>query len=419
MNRPDQRTRSALLIAFHFPPIAQSSGVHRAKSLARYLPEFGWSPLVLTATTNAYEVCHDDNEQMFGDDVVVRRALAFDTAQHLSIAGRYPGFLATPDRWMTWLPFAVARGLQMIRKYRPSVIWSTYPIATAHAIGSHLARRAGIPWVADFRDSMTDETYPADPAKRRKFEKIESRAVSESQRVVFTAPGTLQMYRDRYPNIDEQKWQLVLNGYDEETFADAESLEDASNSRTVLLHSGIVYPKERNPTGLFEALSRMQQRGAIDSGRFEVRLRAPGDAEYVNGLVEEYGLGELVTVREPVNYEQAVNEMLTADGLLVLQSDDCNHQIPAKIYEYMRAQKPILALTDPAGDTAGILRQSGANELFIARLDSADEIETELQKFIAGLGDSDSGILYPAADSFSRRSQVGTLAGVFDELSNA
>ena len=139
----------------------------------------------------------------------------------------------------------------------------------------------------------------------------------------------------------------------------------------------------------------------------------------VNGLVEKYGLGELVTVREPVNYEQAVNEMLTADGLLILQSDDCNHQIPAKIYEYMRAQKPILALTDPAGDTAGILRQSGANELFIARLDSADEIETELQKFIAGLGNSESGILYPAADSFSRRSQVGTLAGVFDELSNA
>ncbi len=416
MNRPDLKNRHALLIAFHFPPIAQSSGVHRAKSLARYLPDFGWSPLVLTATTNAYEVCHDDNEQVFGDDVVVRRALAFDAAQHFSIAGRYPGFLASPDRWMSWMPFAIVRGMQLIRKYRPGVIWSTYPIATAHAIGAHLAKCAGLPWVADFRDSMTDETYPAEPSKRRKFEKIESSAVSRCQRAVFTAPGTLQMYRDRYPDIDDSKWQLVLNGYDEQTFLDAESVEDTSSGRTVLLHSGIVYPKERNPTGLFEALSQMLGRGAIDASRFEVRLRAPGNAEYLHGLIDKYDLGQLVTVRDAIPYEEAVGEMLAADGLLILQSDDCNHQIPAKIYEYMRAQKPILALTDPTGDTAGILGQSGAQELFVARLDSAAEIETELQKFIAKLGKPDAGILYPNSASFSRRSQVEKLAEVFDEL---
>ncbi len=408
-----------MLVAFHFPPIAQSSGVHRAKSLANYLPEYGWSPLVLTATKNAYEVFHEGNKPVFGDDVVVRRALAFDTARHFAIAGRYPGFLATPDRWMSWWPFAIARGMQMIRKYRPSIVWSTYPIATAHVIGSHLARLARIPWVADFRDSMTDETYPADPSKRRTFEKIESRTVSRCDRVVFTAPGTLQMYRSRYPDVNESKWQLVLNGYDEETFLNAETTDAARSGRTVLLHSGIIYPKERNPVGLFDALSRMQRQGAIDSSRFELRLRAPGNTEYVHRLVKEYKLGDLVTVRDPIPYEQAVSEMLTADGLLILQSEGCNHQIPAKIYEYMRAQKPILALTDPTGDTAGILRQSGARELFLAQLDSAAEIETELQRFIESLDDSDSGVVYPNADSFSRRSQVGTLAGIFDELARS
>lgn len=416
MNKPIQGNRRALLVAFHFPPIAQSSGVHRAKSLARYLPEFGWSPLVLTATKNAYEVYHEGNRPDFGDDVVVRRALAFDTARHFAIAGRYPGFLANPDRWMSWWPFAIARGWQMIRKYRPSIVWSTYPVATAHVIGAHLAKLAGIPWVADFRDSMTDETYPAEPAKRKKYEEIEARTVSGCDRAVFTAPGALEMYRERFPNEDDEKWQLVLNGYDEETFLNAEATEDTASSRTVLLHSGIIYPKERNPVGLFDALSQMKRRGAIDSDRFELRLRAPSNTEYVNGLVKEYDLGDLVTVRDPVPYEQAVSEMLAADGLLILQSEDCNHQIPAKIYEYMRAQKPILALTDPTGDTAGILRQSGARELFLSRLDSAAEIEAELQRFIDSLDDPAPGVVYPNADSFSRRSQVGTLAGIFDEL---
>jgi hypothetical protein len=75
--------------------------------------------------------------------------------------------------------------------------------------------------------------------------------------------------------------------------------------------------------------------------------------------------------------------MVRADALLVLQAANCNEQIPAKLYEYLRAGRPILALTDPRGDTAQVMREAGLNS--IARLDATDEIAKALEDFIATL----------------------------------
>ena len=89
-------------------------------------------------------------------------------------------------------------------------------------------------------------------------------------------------------------------------------------------------------------------------------------------MIIKYRLGQVVEIFPPIGYQAALAEMCAADGLLVLQSDDCSDQIPAKVYEYLRAGRPILALTDPEGDTAGALRLAGLHG--IARLDSEREI---------------------------------------------
>ena len=166
-------TNSALIIAFHFPPAAGSSGVHRAHAMANYLPKFGWQPIVLTASIKAHLSVSDQILNHLDRSVVVRRSHAFDAARHLSIAGKYPDFIAWPDRWSTWWPSAVLAGLNLIRCHRPKLIWSTYPIATAHLIGSTLQRLSGLPWVADFRDSMTDEYFPQDKARKCIFKWID------------------------------------------------------------------------------------------------------------------------------------------------------------------------------------------------------------------------------------------------------
>src|SRR5215212_6559377 len=141
------------MIAYHFPPSAGSSGIQRTLRFAHHLPKFGWDPLILTAHPRAYDRTSDDQLKDV-NGAVVERAFALDSAKHLSIGGHYPRFAAQPDRWISWWLGAVPKGLAMIRKYRPEVIWSTYPIATAHKIGHTLQRLSGLPWIADFRDPM-------------------------------------------------------------------------------------------------------------------------------------------------------------------------------------------------------------------------------------------------------------------------
>src|SRR6476659_8989005 len=130
--------RTVLMVAFQFPPFSGSSAVQRTLRFVRYLPEFGWTPLVLTAHPRAYEQASDDQLDQIPSNTIVKRAFSLDAARHLGIMRRYPARLARPDRWRLWGPPAIFAGLRMIRKYRPDALWSTFPIPTAHVIGKSL-----------------------------------------------------------------------------------------------------------------------------------------------------------------------------------------------------------------------------------------------------------------------------------------
>jgi len=371
-----------LMIAFHFPPLAGSSGIQRTISFARHLPQFGWEPLILTAHPQAYERLSDDQLMDVPSSAAVERAFALDSARHLAIRGRYPAFAARPDRWITWWLGAVPRGLRMIRKYRPHAVWSTYPIATAHVIGHTLHRLSGLPWIADFRDPMAQEGYPADPKTWRSFKRIEEDALRSASVCVFVAPGAARAYRERYPDVPGTRFAVVENGYEEDSFPRLESPDRSPllPGTFTLVHSGIVYPSERDPTKLFQALRQMLDRGRLKPGELRLRLRAPAHEDLLAKLIDRFRVAEVVELCPPIPYRRALQEMMRADGLLVLQASNCNQQVPAKLYEYLRCQRPVIALTDPAGDTASLLRKAGLHS--IAPLDSAEEIENELWRFL-------------------------------------
>src|SRR5688500_7517313 len=94
--------KRALLIAFHFPPQAASSGIQRTLSFSRHLGHHGWEPLVLSASPIAYGVKNASQLTMLPPELIVKRAFALDTKRHLGILGRYPEILALPDRWISW-----------------------------------------------------------------------------------------------------------------------------------------------------------------------------------------------------------------------------------------------------------------------------------------------------------------------------
>lgn len=371
-----------LMIAYHFPPLAGSSGIQRTLRFVQHLPKFGWEPIVLSASPQAYERTSDDLMADIPDSAIVRRAFALDTARHLSIAGRYIGAMARPDRWVSWKFAAVREGMRMIREFKPHAIWSTYPIATAHLIASELQVQSGLPWIADFRDPMAQDGYPADPLVWQSYKSIEKGAVSRARFSTFTTPGAARIYQQRYAESAE-KIALLENGYDEESFSSIGSNEESRTpihpGAITLLHSGIVYPAERDPTQLFEALGQLSSTNQIQPGMFKIRFRASVHDDLLNSLAKKCGIVEFIDCQPPIPYREALREMLNADGLLVMQASNCNEQIPAKIYEYLRAQRPILALTDPQGDTAATLRNAGIDQF--ARLDSVSEIATALLRF--------------------------------------
>jgi glycosyltransferase involved in cell wall biosynthesis len=409
--------KRALLIAFHYPPVATSSGLQRTLAFSKYLPEYGWEPLVLTVSPRAYDVVRNDQLADIPEDIVVKRAFGLDARRHLAVAGRYPSWLATPDRWSSWFIGGTLTGLGLLRRYRPHVIWSTFPIATAHLIGLALRRLSGLPWVADFRDPMTEPGYVTRPGHGW----IERETARQASRVVFTTPSTLRMYAERYPDQPAERWLELPNGYDEDTFHSVETGVRTSAPRTgpiTLVHSGVLYPNERDPSAFFAAIARLKSSGVVDSKKLRVVLRAAGHDALYGKLIENAGVMDIVELAAAAPYRDALREMLEADGLLIFQAANCNINIPAKVYECLRARRPIFALTDASGDTARVLRASGIDT--IVPIDDDAAIAAGLARFLDDVRSGSAPTpLEHAVLAHSRRALTAELAACFDAVTAA
>ncbi|MFZ4875772.1 glycosyltransferase [Janthinobacterium sp. Mn2066] len=406
--------RRVLMIAYHYPPLQGGSGILRTQGFVRHLPRHGWQPLLLCPSPAAYgqkgELDHDNY-------TIVHRSLALDAGRHLAFRGRYPRWLALPDRWSSWWLSAVPAGLRMIKQYRPDAIWSTYPIATAHLIALTLQKLSGLPWIADQRDPMLDDSdsaapYPADPRLYRLHGWIEQRIAARSSAVVCTTPGAVSMHRRRLP---QRHCVLIENGHDEEDYQPATTHEDSTGERFVLLHSGVIYPSERDPRPLFAALAMLHQQGMLAPRNFQLLLRATGHDAWLATLLVQYGITGLVTLAPLQTHAAALQEMQAADGLLLLQAANCNQQIPAKLYEYLRCRRPVLALTDAAGDSAARLRACGIGT--IGQLDSASDCARALMHFIALARQGQAPLASPESIALqSRSARAGALATLLHEV---
>jgi glycosyltransferase involved in cell wall biosynthesis len=415
-----------LLIAYHFPPVAGSSGLQRTLAFCRHLRECGWSPVVLSVNPAAFERTSASQLADIPADVPVIRTLALDAARHLAIHGRYWRRLGIPDRWSSWRMTAVPCGLQLIRKHRVDVVWSTYPIATAHRIGASLARLSGRPWVADFRDPMveklsgTDEMFPSDPLLRRARLAIERKAADSAAKLIFCTAAAKGIVAERYPWISESRMAVISNGYDEEAFQDADTILPSMthSPRKVLLHSGVIYPtRDRDPSALFKALRVLADEGVLSPANFELRLRDPSSEQYFRDLSVLHGIERLVTIAPSLAYRDALSEMMRSDGLLVLQGITSNPAVPAKLYEYLRAGRPIIALVHPDGETARLLREVGIDSS--APLTEPILIANLLRKWLSDVSESGKEGL-PKADitCYSRRQLTRRLAEQLDQLTS-
>ena len=415
--------KNLLLIAYHFPPYPGGSGVHRSAKFFEYLPENGWSPYVLTTGTLAYGNVRSGSTDGGANSKVrgrIIRTVALDAQRHLAIGGKHFKCTAIPDRWTNWVLTAVPAGLLTLYRKNISVILVTFPIATAVLIGLILHRVTKRPLIVDFRDSMTEEDYPRDPVTRSVWQKIEKAAIRRGARFIFTTESTRRMYLNRYPKLLPERCVVIPNGYDEEDFVGIPAIgtaySNSSNGQPLrLVHAGLIYPEERDPRPFFKAVSRLKAEGIINSGDLRIELRASGSEAAYSNLLRQANIEDIVSLLPSLPYRAALEDIARADGLLLFQAASCNHQIPAKVYEYLRVGRPILAMTSREGDTAALLNVLGGATL--VDLANEDAIHDILPEFIHRV----RGGTHPMAETqkvrdYSRRSQAASLAHCIDDL---
>lgn len=415
------------LVAFHFPPIKISSGLERTVSLARHLHRFGWAPIVITAHPRAYATTSAERLKDIPNTTQVVRAFALDTSRHLSIGGRYWSFMARPDRWVSWLLGGVFSGITLGLKQKPKVIWSTYPIATAHLIGFFLHKFTGIPWIADFRDPMVeyDEVRqhwaPPDARLRKTWLLIEKLAIRHASALTFCTTGALEIYKARYPDAAHHTWCVIPNGFDEDAFRQAEARQENRTTATAitLLHSGIIYPgPDRDPTIFLKAFKQFLNERNDVAKPIRIMFRASSVEDIYGPIVEQLNLSDSVFFGSAVPYVDALAEMLSSDGLLVFQGKPSNPAIPAKIYEYFRARRPILALVDTEGSTAQLLRDEKIG--IQAPLDDMEQTLASLRTFIHDIEHQQSTTMNMGrVPQFDRTSGVRLFAELFTKVSKS
>ena len=374
--------RTALMLAFYFPPFAQSTGSQRVLSFVRHLPLHDWRVVVLTARERLFPAIDAASVTLIPSSTEVVRAWGLDVAQDLSIRGRYPRWLAIPDRWAAWALGACLQGLRLVRARAPDVLWATFPIPSALLAAVALQRLTKLPLVIDLRDPLVYEHWPVDPLSRRVYAWLEHKAVFAACKVVVTTQGARRLYLQRYPQVPPERFCVIANGVDDDAAQPrAHAMSTQPDECITLVHSGLMEVPDRDPSAFFRALAQMRDRAEIQSTGIQIVLRATGRDDEYRRQIAALALGDFVTVGSRVSHDEALEEMRSASGLLLFQGQACNRQIPAKAYEYLACRRPIIGLCDPGGDTHDLLaRQWGVP--YMADMNQSDQIEHTLHTFL-------------------------------------
>lgn len=406
-----------LLVAFHFPPAAMGSGHLRTLGFARHLPTFGWEPVVLTAHTIAYPHVNMANNGLIPDGCVVSRSLALDAKRHLGVAGKYPSVLAIPDRWSSWWLPAVWQGMRLIHRERISVVWSTYPIMTAHCVARAISKLSKLPWVADFRDPVDASARGRSPIVSSACARGERSVLKHANRVVLATPRASRSYAERFPFADALGRLCVIpNGYEESTFSRVSASAvppHVPNSPLRLVHSGLLYREGRNPVPFLMALAEIRDAGGFAPNDLQVILRGSGSESIYASEIHRLRLDGIVQLAPTVSNREALVEQASADALLLFQGRRFDRQIPAKAYEYLRIQKPIFALVSVTGDTADLMYET--NAAAIAPIDDTPAIRREMQKFLESLRAGNAKVVgKDVVQRYSRLRGAAKLAALLD-----
>ncbi|MDO9557599.1 MAG: glycosyltransferase [Coriobacteriia bacterium] len=441
---------SVLLVTYEFPPTG-GAGVQRLAKFARYLPTYGWDPVVLAAEhvpgraedysladevagvrvvrtparpVNAWisavlaflRQIHHGSRRLgssggTSDSSSLRQAKVVAATGRGGRTERLTRFFTMPDFAFLWIRPAVRAGVRLGRSADVDVVFASGPPFSVLIAGKRIAHALEVPFVADFRDAWRDNPgnswYPTAWHRRRSH---------SLERDVLTAAAAVTTAHPLETEIAEMGGpvpRLIPNGFDR---ADLLEWTPAGSGPLLVTFMGTFYIVN-GPLPVFQALK------AIREGRHgrprDIRLRVVGSwPKYVEDLVSELGLEEAIELISYVPHKDALGLLATSDVGLVVYADlpTLRASTPAKLYEYLGIGLPILFVGPEEGQASDLLRNAEAG-LVVSYSDVG-----AISAALVDLADrKESGVLGSAArrdviDAYDRRVQAGTLARVFDGL---
>jgi glycosyltransferase involved in cell wall biosynthesis len=356
--------RTVLLVTRNFAPTSHVS-VERALKLAKYLPQFGWHPTVLTGARATVGLPEDPAllEQVPEVEIIRARSPELSLfyggrgsrrnrgAGDSSAARRgaprrgrfHPKSWLVPDAQLLWHPFAVRAALRRAASARwDAVVATTFP-PTALLIGRTIARRLEVPYVVDYRDSWTACPYyhvPVRPGPVAELERrLEAATIRGAAAVVAVDERMVAHALERIDPGERPPCHLIPNGYDEEDFREAAPAQLPAFS---IVHTGQL---RRSPQPIWDALAATARACAASGSQLHFWQVGFVDPRAVAGLSAPPP-GIVVHQVPPVSQREAIGYMLGADLLVV---EEFESVMPSKTLQYLRAARPLLALTEQGG----------------------------------------------------------------------
>lgn len=385
--------KKVLFIAYYFPPIG-GGGVQRSLKFVKYLPQFGFAPLVLTASAPPAERWSPRDERLLADlppECSVHRVSGLPAVELNGWNRRVRELCMVPTPFgVAWSRAVVREGERLCREQRPDLIFVTLSPFEGATAAAALSRRFGIPWVADLRDPWAlDEMQVFASGLHRRLARNRMRAALQSASlVIMNTPEASHRLVTAFPEYARRPVADLTNGYDAEDFATLSyRREEATFS---IVHTGSLHTKQgqivarqrallerlgriepgvdflsRSHAYLLEALRRWQARDASVMRHVRLILAGSLTAEDQR-LVDQSPVRHLVTTEGYRSHAQTLQLQKQAELLFLpmhnLPLGRRATVVPGKTYEYLATERPILAAV-PEGDARDFVRQAGTGRL--------------------------------------------------------
>jgi len=396
------KPKPVLLLANAYSP-ENIIGAMRPARFARYLPEFGYQPYVITAsdqsslTPNVWHVPYRPGQLEKYFNMV---------------------FFPHDDR-ISWTWTAARAAKELLTRVRFEIVFSTSPPISGHLAAFRLKQLVGLKWIADFRDPIRGNFLHRPIWTKPLIFWLEKLIFRHADIVIANTDATAHFWKGLYPNY-AQKIRVIYNGFDHQEPMLRPALIPPRAYRT-LLHAGSLYTNIMHLTEFLNCYMRLIQNGNLRTDSICIKLI--GDIEnepfFLNMSVikDLISLGALQYVPHHIPVAEARQAMAEADGLLIMDRFGSNGilQVPAKVFEYIQIGRPILAFTNPGSPVASILSTSGVRHVCVYLNDSP---ELQDKKFLEFLNLSTDPV-EPTEEyqrKFGAYEQTQLLAGVFDSV---